>query len=159
MTKAVSRDFCLKCILTLLMILSLVVASFVVLSFNPLALLRLGVACDPLGEPSRFVCETVFRHVWRSEGAAPDDVARLAELTAHLSPHRSPDAPEVKAQLKAHTDAAIETGVFGVPTFDVDGHLFWGLDALPMLRAYVDGDAWFDGPWVTAASVAQGVKR
>ena len=127
--------------------------------FNPLALLRLGVACDPLGEPSRFVCETVFRHVWRSEGAAPDDVARLAELTAHLSPHRSPDAPEVKAQLKAHTDAAIEAGVFGVPTFDVDGHLFWGLDALPMLRAYVDGDAWFDGPWVTAASVAQGVKR
>ena len=127
--------------------------------FNPLALLRLGVACDPQGEPSRFVCETVFRHVWRSEGAAPDDVARLAELTAHLSPHRSPDAPEVKAQLKAHTDAAIETGVFGVPTFDVDGHLFWGLDALPMLRAYVDGDAWFDGPWVTAASVAQGVKR
>jgi 2-hydroxychromene-2-carboxylate isomerase len=127
--------------------------------FNPLALLRLGVACDPLGEPSRFVCETVFRHVWRSEGAAPDDVARLSELTAQLSPHRSPDAPEVKAQLKAHTDAAIEAGVFGVPTFDVDGHLFWGLDALPMLRAYVDGDAWFDGPWVTAASVAQGVKR
>jgi 2-hydroxychromene-2-carboxylate isomerase len=127
--------------------------------FNPLALLRLATACDPHGQPSRYVCDTVFRHVWRSEGAAADDVARLAELTSQLSPQRSPDAPEVKAQLKAHTDAALEAGVFGVPTFEVDGHLFWGLDALPMLRAYVDADPWFEGPWVTAASVAQGVKR
>ena len=46
MTKAVSRDFCLKCIMTLLMILSLVVASFVVLSFNPLALFTLEALSD-----------------------------------------------------------------------------------------------------------------
>ncbi len=46
MTKVVSRDFCLKCILTLLMILSLVVASFVVLSFNPLALFTLEALSD-----------------------------------------------------------------------------------------------------------------
>jgi 2-hydroxychromene-2-carboxylate isomerase len=83
----------------------------------------------------------------------------LGVLTTQLSPVRAPDAPEVKDQLKAHTDAAIAFGVFGVPTFEVDGHLFWGLDALPMLRAYLDGDAWFDGHWVSAASVAQGVKR
>jgi 2-hydroxychromene-2-carboxylate isomerase len=117
------------------------------------------VACDRHGEPNRYVCETVFRHVWRSDGAAADDVARLGALTAQLSPSRAPDAAEVKDQLKAHTEAAIRHGVFGVPTFEVDGHLFWGLDALPMLRAYLDGDAWFGGPWVSAASVAQGVKR
>ena len=36
-------------------------------------------------------------------------------------------------------------GVFGVPTLLVDGKLFWGLDSLPMLRAYLDGDDWFSG--------------
>lgn len=127
--------------------------------FNPLPLLRLAVACDRHGEPNRYVCDTVFRHVWCCDGAAADDAARLSALTTQLSPARAPDAAEVKDQLKAHTETAIRHGVFGVPTFAVDGHLFWGLDALPMLRAYLDGDAWFEGPWVGAASVAQGVKR
>jgi len=40
-----------------------------------------------------------------------------------------------------------------VPTFELDGRLFWGLDALPMLRAYLDGDAWFDQNWDTVAQV------
>ncbi|HEV8691120.1 MAG TPA: DsbA family protein, partial [Ideonella sp.] len=32
------------------------------------------------------------------------------------------------------TDAAIARGLFGVPTFEMNGRLYWGLDALPMLR-------------------------
>ena len=36
--------------------------------FNPLALLRLAVACDAQGLPNRYVCETVFRHVWCGGG-------------------------------------------------------------------------------------------
>ena len=74
-------------------------------------------------------------------------------------PARAPDSQEVKAQLKAHTADAIAHGVFGVPSFEVDGKLFWGLDALPMLRAYLDGDAWFGTAWDAAASVAPGVRR
>jgi len=36
--------------------------------------------------------------------------------------------------------------------------VFWGLDSLPMLRACLEGNAWFDGPdWDAAASVAQGL--
>ena len=37
--------------------------------------------------------------------------------------------------LRANTEAAIAAGVFGVPTLEVAGALFWGLDALPMARA------------------------
>jgi len=44
--------------------------------FNPLALLRLAVACSSNGEPNRYVCETLFKHVWQG-GAAADDAARL----------------------------------------------------------------------------------
>ena len=37
---------------------------------------------------------------------------------------------EVKARLRAHTDAALEAGVTGVPTVAVAGELFWGDDRL-----------------------------
>jgi 2-hydroxychromene-2-carboxylate isomerase len=126
--------------------------------FNPLALLRLAVACSDDGSPNRFVCETIFRHVWQG-GAPADDADRLAALTQQLAPTRSPQDAAVKDQLKFYTEEAIALGLFGVPTCEVDGQLFWGFDALPMLRAYLDGDAFFDGPWQQAASVAQGVRR
>jgi 2-hydroxychromene-2-carboxylate isomerase len=126
--------------------------------FNPLALLRLATACDADGAPNRFVCETLLRHVWCG-GAEALDAARLQSVTDHLAPKRAPNSDEVKAQLKANTDAAIARGVFGVPTFEVDGKLFWGVDALPMLRAYLLGDAWFDDAWDSVASVAIGIKR
>ena len=126
--------------------------------FNPLALLRLAVACQAQDLPNRYVCETLLRHVWRG-GADASDAQRLDAVTQLLEPPRLPNSEEVKAQLKAHTDEAIQQGVFGVPAFEVDGKLFWGFDALPMLQAYLSGDAWFDGPWDSAASVAQGIRR
>jgi len=128
--------------------------------FNPLALLRLATACASAGQtPSRYVCERVFRHVWRGGGDA-NDPQRLAQLAAELAPVREPQGDEVKLALKDATAAAIAKGVFGVPTFEVDGRLFWGLDALPMLAACLRGDAWFDGPaWDEAAVARPGVRR
>jgi 2-hydroxychromene-2-carboxylate isomerase len=104
------------------------------------------------------VCETLFKHVWQG-GAAADDPARLQTLVQQLSPERSVDASDVKDQLKANTEQAIASGVFGVPTFCVDDKVFWGLDSLPMLRACLDDDPWFDSAWRVAASIQQGVKR
>lgn len=127
--------------------------------FNPLPLLRLAVACDAQGMPNRHVCETLLRHVWCG-GADAADESRLAEVTAMLAPQRAPGSAEVKADLKAHTDEAIARGVFGVPTIAVDGKLFWGLDALPMLRAWLLGDAWFDTPdWDAARQLESGATR
>jgi len=126
--------------------------------FNPLALLRLAVACGAQGEPNRYVVETVLRHVWRG-GADAGDAQRLQALTQQLDPQRDVNSDEVKAQLKSNTDEAIRLGIFGVPTFEVDEKLFWGFDALPMLQAYLAGDPWFDGPWNSVASVAPGIRR
>ena len=126
--------------------------------FNPLALLRLAIASSADGEPNRYVCENIFNHVWQG-GAVADDVARTQALALQLAPQRSVDAQEVKDQLKNNTEEAIARGVFGVPTFCVDDKLFWGLDALPMMRAYLDGDQWFDAAWDAAASIQQGVRR
>jgi 2-hydroxychromene-2-carboxylate isomerase len=124
--------------------------------FNPLPLLRLAVACGP----NRRVVEALFHHVWRGGGADPSDPQRLAALKASLAPARDPDGDEVKQALRAHTDAAIAAGIFGVPTFELDGRLFWGLDALPMLRDALTGGAWFDGPaWDEAAVQRPGITR
>ena len=127
--------------------------------FNPLGLLRLALATDAKGQPNRYVCETLFKHVWVG-GADAADPERLAAITQQLAPARDPLDDSVKAQLRAHTDEAISQGVFGVPALEVDGKVFWGLDGLPMLRAYLEGDAWFEGPcWSDAAKVPQGVFR
>ena len=127
--------------------------------FNPLALLRLALACDALGLPNRYVCETLFRHVWRG-GAEATEAERLKLLTQQLEPHRPVDSEEVKALLKTHTDEAIARGVFGVPTVAVDGKLFWGFDALPMLKQYLGEHPWFAGPgWEDAARVPGAVQR
>lgn len=127
--------------------------------FNPLPLLRLAVACDTRGQPNRFVCETIFRHVWTG-GADASDPQRLAALAAQLSPQRPPDGDDVKAQLKAHSDEALAQAVFGVPTLVVDGKAFWGLDALPMLRDYLSGHDWFQGgAWDGVSQVTQGISR
>jgi 2-hydroxychromene-2-carboxylate isomerase len=127
--------------------------------FNPLALLRLALACGEDALVNRYVAETVFRHVWRG-GAEAADAARLEQLRAQLQPARDPASDAVKAELKANTEAAVARGLFGVPTFEVDGKLFWGFDALPMLRAYLEGDAWFGaGAWDEAARPRGGVQR
>ncbi|CAD5374109.1 2-hydroxychromene-2-carboxylate isomerase [Rubrivivax sp. A210] len=123
--------------------------------FNPLPLLRLALACGP----NRRVVETLFRHVWTGGGDASDPV-RLAELTARLAPARDPGGEDVKRELREATDAAIAAGIFGVPTFALDGRLFWGLDALEMLRDALLGGAWFDGPaWEAEGRPRAGVKR
>lgn len=128
--------------------------------FNPLALLRLAIACAPAGGTSdRRACEAVFRHVWHG-GGDPNDAARLAALSRRLAPPRDPQSGEVKQALRDNTDLAISKAIFGVPTFEVDGRLFWGVDSLEMLVAYLRGDPWFDGPgWQASRTTIPGVAR
>jgi len=128
--------------------------------FNPLALLRLATACAPAGgTPNRRVCELLFRHVWRGAQDA-NDASRLQALHEVLEPQREPAGDDVKQALKAATEQAALRGIFGVPTIEVDGRMFWGLDSLAMLAAYLRGDAWFDGSqWDAAGRLPQGVQR
>ena len=127
--------------------------------FNPLGLLRLAVATDTQGEPNRYVCETLFRHCWVG-GADAADAGRLQELSQRLAPARDVQSDAVKAHLRSHTEEAIAAGAFGVPTLVVDGKVFWGLDALAMLRQYLEGNPWFDGPqWGAVTQLPVGVSR
>ena len=128
--------------------------------FNPLALLRLLLACAPEGgTPNRRVCEAVLRHVWHGGGDA-NEPARLAALAQELAPRMDPAGAAIKQALKVATDDAIALGIFGVPTVEVDGRLFWGLDGLDMLAAYLRADAWFDGPgWNAEGAERPAIRR
>ena len=104
--------------------------------FNPLPLLRLSIALDNRPE----VVRDLFRFVWR-EGKLPDEVEAWSRLIHQLD---VPDADElirsteVKQRLRENTDYAIEKGVFGVPTFLVDGEIFWGVDLFDFFLDYLN---------------------
>jgi 2-hydroxychromene-2-carboxylate isomerase len=53
------------------------------------------------------------------------DAAALTALAAD---------PEVKEQLKTLTQAAVDRGIFGAPTFFVGDEMFWGQDRLDFVR-------------------------
>lgn len=138
--------------------------------FNPLPLLRLGLASatdDAPGETGRYVTEALFHHVWHG-GGDPVDPARLAALQEQLQYHMrqrqkpwlAPDGDEVKLRLRRNTEEALALGLFGVPAVVAGGRVFWGLDALPMLRESMDGGAWFQGDaWGAVTRLPVGTQR
>ena len=83
------------------------------------------------------VALSLARGMW-AEQRDLEDPATLRELLARAG---APEAwvdltsePELRQRLIATTDAAKQAGVFGVPTFVVDGNeLFWGQDRLELV--------------------------
>jgi 2-hydroxychromene-2-carboxylate isomerase len=124
--------------------------------FVPLRLLRLSIA---LGNTLPVV-RRLFAFVW-AEGHLPTDEAAWQALLAEFGV--APDAleaPTVKDALRAGTQAAIDRGVFGVPTVAVGERLFWGDDGSDMALAWLDGDPWFQSPgFLAAGQVADGIQR
>jgi len=109
--------------------------------FNPLKLLRLAVLAGNNLDNIR----KIFRFVWQ-QGQLPDNDDALYRLVEDLditdAATRIED-PEVKNRLKANGRKAIDAGVFGVPTFVIDDHVIWGLDATEMLLDYVGNPGMF----------------
>jgi len=132
--------------------------------FNSLALLRLAVATSDNGEPNRYVVESIFKHVWCT-GLEASDSERLEAFQLHLRSQahlslKDPQSVEVKQLLQQQTQQAIDLGLFGVPSMVVNGQVFWGQDALPMLRAYLQGDAWFESAdWLDIGKLPVGIRR
>lgn len=105
--------------------------------FNPLHHLRLAIACGSRPE----AVERIFGAIWTA-GGEPADPERFRKLCAELG--LAPAALEdlqIKNQLRRNTEEAVERGVFGVPTFEVDGELFWGADSIDFLRAFLQDPA------------------
>lgn len=76
-----------------------------------------------------------FRALWADDRDISDD-AVLRELAADDSIIERISDPAIKQALFAATDQALKAGVFGAPTFIVDGkELYWGQDRMPLMEA------------------------
>ena len=75
--------------------------------------------------------------VWAQERDIASAATR-AELLAEcgLAVQRADDAraPAVQAAYEHNTQQAIDAGVFGAPSYVVDGEIFWGQDRLELLQ-------------------------
>jgi 2-hydroxychromene-2-carboxylate isomerase len=126
--------------------------------FNPLKALRLSIALgnDPVA------VRTIFRHLWR-EGRSlddPDDWRSLCAALGAADADRMIGSPEVKAALKTNGDQAIAAGVFGVPTFIIDGQQFWGMDATEMVVDYLKNPNLLnEGEFARITTLPVGVSR
>jgi 2-hydroxychromene-2-carboxylate isomerase len=70
------------------------------------------------GEGRQIGDEAVIADLLRAFGQAPGAILARARSDA------------IKTKLRQETDAAARLGVFGAPSFVVDGELFWGNDRL-----------------------------
>ena len=111
--------------------------------FNPLHALRLSIAAGA----TRGVVEEIFTTIWaRGEDVnAPATFAALAQRIGVADPSAAIASDTVKQQLIANTGAALARGIYGVPTFDFGGELFWGADAIGMMSAFAADRQMFRG--------------
>ena len=99
--------------------------------FNPLHHLRLAIACGSTPD----AVKRIFEMIWMS-GEDANDPARFSQLCSSLGVSAD-SLSRVKEELRANTDEAAAKGVFGVPTFVVDGEVFWGADSIDFLNAFL----------------------
>lgn len=101
--------------------------------FNPLHYLRLAIAagCTPAA------VGRIFSALWTT-GNDPADPKAFAALCSEFGVDQTAlGATQVKDGLRRYTEEAAAQGVFGVPTFAVNGELFWGSDSIEFLNAFL----------------------
>ena len=102
--------------------------------FNPLHHLRLAIACGSQPEAVR----RIFDAIWTGGQDAADNRG-FSALCKDLGINPEDlENPEVKNTLRKNTEEAVTRGVFGVPTFEIDGELFWGADSIGFLKDFLE---------------------
>ena len=111
--------------------------------FNPLTALRVSLP-EVAGDAQAEVIAALFEHGWVEGGELGDDAAIVGALDGRgldgAALVAKTKEPAVKDALMKNTAGAIAAGVFGVPTFVVDGEIFWGSDRLEDALAQQRGE-------------------
>ncbi len=101
---------------------------------HPLRTLRALRATLAAGEPFGPLMHAFFKAYWVDNRDLDDrevvaEILRERRLDARAVLARAESA-DIKSDLRARTDEAIEKGLFGVPAMIVEGNLYWGQDRL-----------------------------
>ncbi|MCW8891399.1 MAG: 2-hydroxychromene-2-carboxylate isomerase [Sedimenticola sp.] len=101
---------------------------------------------DAQPEQAKRLAKAVYNATFAEglDGSDPQQVANLG-ATLGIDSNELLDAiqrPEVKEKLKHETATAVSRGVFGSPTFFVDGEPFWGNDRLEQVDRWLETGGW-----------------
>jgi 2-hydroxychromene-2-carboxylate isomerase len=109
---------------------------------NTLNLMRAAVAAQMDGVFEKYV-EAAFHHMWVEPKKMDDpEVAAKAFAASGLDAEKllaRSQEPEVKAKLIENTQAAVERGAFGSPTFFVGKEMFFGKEQLREVEELISG--------------------
>jgi 2-hydroxychromene-2-carboxylate isomerase len=96
-----------------------------------------AVALHDGAEPAMHIADAVLRAVWVEERHIADEATLAALLAERELPARRLEdshSQAVQERYEFNTQAAIEAGVFGAPSYVVDGEIYWGQDRLDFLE-------------------------
>jgi 2-hydroxychromene-2-carboxylate isomerase len=109
---------------------------------NTLNLMRAAISAQLEGVFEKYV-DAAFHHMWAEPKKMDDPEVAIKALTSSgldgaklLSRAQE---PEVKAKLIENTQAAVERGAFGSPTFFVGKEMFFGKEQLREVEELVSG--------------------
>src|SRR5882762_6638446 len=109
---------------------------------NTLNLMRAAVAAQLEGVFEKYV-EAAFHHMWVEPKKMDDPEVAVKALTASgldaAKLFARAQDPDVKAKLIENTQAAVERGAFGSPTFFVGKEMFFGKEQLREVEELVSG--------------------
>ena len=112
--------------------------------FNPIPALRLCTAAGAGIENTRAVFDLIY-----GKGIQPDSPEGIQLIGGALNiphPESAMQDPVVKDTLRANTAQATSDGVFGVPSFVINGEVFWGGDSTGMMLDFLENPALFEAP-------------
>jgi 2-hydroxychromene-2-carboxylate isomerase len=108
---------------------------------NTLTVMRGAIAAQQIGIFERYV-DAIFHHMWAEPKKLDDpDVLRTAMTASGLPVNGLLEllqTPAIKEALMAQTQRAVDRGTFGVPTFFVEGAIFFGKDGLRDVEEEID---------------------
>ena len=101
------------------------------------ARLIIAVAQHDGVDAAMHITDAVLRAVWVEERNIADESTLAALLSERELPARRLEdahSQSVQERYEANTQRAIDAGVFGAPSYVVDGEMFWGQDRLDFVQ-------------------------
>ena len=77
---------------------------------------------------------------------SPEGLQEMAQVLEIANPELIIKSSEIKDILRSNTENAVKDGVFGVPSFVVNGEVFWGGDSTNMMLDFFNNPNLFQTP-------------
>ncbi len=112
------------------------------LPFNSLYALRFSLL-NTAGDKQKEIIDAIYRAGWEHGlDIGSDDVLKTILKVHNLYTDElleKMESKEARLELKANVERALQLELFGVPSFVVNGEMFWGYDSTKYLEMYLNG--------------------